>query len=255
MGYFDGSKPCKSVRWSQGLRLVSRVSAACELSPQINRQFFWRELLYIATSSCVGLYSLSVQGWKVPCSMCWPSRMSSHEKSNIAAPFLPFWKSEWIYGCSCVCSKAGTTTPTLSAVGQLRGRKAWCNLWYVIHYHFAAPWKMNFRKFWADGKGEHWENPGISKSIVLCWQKDTVTTHFSCQLAAVTQSIMVGCWITSQWNSAWRVILVLHGLWDKRGMNRPPGRGSTPSALIKVPIKKSNGTGNGKLASSACYRS
>jgi len=37
-------------------------------------------------------------------------------------------------------------------------------------------------------------------------------------------------------------------------MNQPPGRGSTPSALIKVPIKKSNGTGNGKLASSACYR-
>lgn len=36
-------------------------------------------------------------------------------------------------------------------------------------------------------------------------------------------------------------------------MNQPPGRGSTPSALIKVPIKKSNGTGNGKLASSACY--
>lgn len=112
---------------------------------------------------------------------------------------------------------------------------------------------MNFRKFCADGKDEHWENPGISKSIVLRWQKDTVTTHFSCQLAAVTQSIMVGCWITRQWNSAWRVILVLHGLWDKRGMNQPPGRGSTPSALIKVPIKKSNGTGNGKLASSACY--
>ena len=186
--------------------------------------------------------------------MCWPSRVSSHEKSSIAAPFLPFWKSKWIYGCCCLCSKAGTTTPTLSAVGQLRGRKAWCNLWCVIYYHFAAPWKMNFRKFWADGNSEHWENPGISKSIVLCWQKDTVTTHFSCQLAAVTQSIMVGCWITSQWNSAWCVILVLHGLWDKRGMNQPPGRGSTPSALIKVPIKKSNGTGNGKLASSACYR-
>lgn len=184
--------------------------------------------------------------------MCWPDGISSHKKSNIAAPFLPFWKSKWIYGCSCVCSKAGTTTPT--AVGQLRGRKAWCNLWYVIYYHFAAPWKMNFSKFWADGKGEHWESPGISKSIVLCWQKDTVTTHFSCQLAAVTQSIMVGCWITSQWNSAWLVILVLHGLWDKRGMNRPPGKGSTPGALIKVPIKKSNGTGNGKLASSACYR-
>lgn len=181
--------------------------------------------------------------------------MSSHWKSNIAAPFLPFCKNQWIYGCSCVCSKAGTTTRTLSAVGQLRGRKAWHNLWYVIYYHFAAPWKMNFRKFWADGNGEHWENQGISKSIVLCWQKDTVTTHFSCQLAAVTQSIMVGCWITSQWNSAWRVILVLHGLWDKRGMNRPPGRGSTPRALIKVPIKKSNGTGNWKLASSACYRS
>lgn len=182
-------------------------------------------------------------------------RMSSHWKSNITAPFLPFCKNQWIYGCSCVCSKAGTTTRTLSAVGQLRGRKAWHNLWYVIYYHFAAPWKMNFWKFWADGNGEHWENQGISKSIVLCWQKDTVTTHFSCQLAAVTQSIMVGCWITSQWNSAWLVILVLHGLWDKRGMNRPPGRGSTPRALIKVPIKKSNGTGNWKLASSACYRS
>lgn len=29
-------------------------------------------------------------------------------------------------------------------------------------------------------------------------------------------------------------------------MNRPPGRGSTPGALIKVPIKKSNGRGMGK---------
>lgn len=37
-------------------------------------------------------------------------------------------------------------------------------------------------------------------------------------------------------------------------MNRPPGRGSTPGALIKVPIKKSNGRGNGKLAPPASQR-
>lgn len=37
-------------------------------------------------------------------------------------------------------------------------------------------------------------------------------------------------------------------------MNRPPGRGSTPGALIKVPIKKSNGRGNGKLAPPAPHR-
>lgn len=37
-------------------------------------------------------------------------------------------------------------------------------------------------------------------------------------------------------------------------MNRPPGRGSTPGALIKVPIKKSNGRGNGKLAPPASHR-
>lgn len=36
-------------------------------------------------------------------------------------------------------------------------------------------------------------------------------------------------------------------------MNRPPGRGSTPGALIKVPIKKSNGRGNGKLAPPASH--
>lgn len=79
----------------------------------------------------------------------------------------------------------------------------------VIYDHFPKPRKMNFRNFCARCDGEQWESPAFSKSIVLWWQEDSVTPHFSCQLAAGTQFIMVGCWITSQWNSAWRVILVL----------------------------------------------